>query len=364
MANYGIHFLAGSKSMTPKQFRNAIAATIGGYTSNVELEIKMQRDKAAIRSLLQIAAIVFQRLVSRTPMDEEYDVTIEKEYGDTKWTSYYRHQPDSSVARYDWTMMISGENVKIFSCKEFVAKDPNFGIEFNNKKDINLILDTLLKSNLKPKIITNSKGEEIPDFQVSFDNPNPHFKKLEYGLYKKGPTEPKEGENYVHGITEDNYSYQAPKGFYAITMKEYEAFIQTHEGDRWRSLSQKMLRQKVEKVFSEKKFSQIMSSLSSDILNQGTPEGAFNKAVDKNEKDAEKDNERKLQEELKKEPISKEEEISPEQYVFDHYHDGYWKNEFKSISEIKKDSEFKKDFEKDVLKEKQRRNAKKWQGGK
>lgn len=292
MANYGIHFLAGSKKMTPKQFGNAIAGMIGGYTSNVELEIQMQREKAAIRSLFQIASIVFQRIVSRTPFDEEYRYEVVKD-GEVK---IKEHEPDDDVVRYDWTMTVAGQNSKTFSCRDFIAMDPDFGMEFNDKKDINLILNTLLKSGLKPKIITNEKGEDVPDFSISFDNSNERFKTLEYGKYRKGPTEPKYGKEYVHGVTETQFSYQAPMGFYAITMKEYEAFIATHKADVWRTLSQKMLRQRVEKIFSEKKINQILK-----IVDAATPEDAFKKAmsqeVEKNKARAQK----KAQKELEKE---------------------------------------------------------------
>lgn len=345
MATYGIHFLAGSRRMTPKQFANSIAGAIGGYTSNVELEIQMQRDKAAIRSLFQIAAIIFQRIISRTPMDEDYSYEVVNDKGEEITRN---HQADDSVVRYDWTMMVHGETVKIFSCRDFVAKDPNFGMTFNNRKDINLILDELLKSNLKPQYITTSKGEIVPDFQISFDNPNPHFRTIEFGMYKKESTGVKEGKNYPHGVNEDHFTYQAPKGFYAITMKEYEAFIATHEADRWRTLSQKMLRQKVEKTFSDKKFNQILK-----VVNASTPSEAFNKVMQDEMNKKKPEAQKKMNEELKKEKVEVPQEDIGKWVFYESDTASYWQNEFHTTDyeEFKKklkgsgmSSEFKEDI--------------------
>lgn len=332
MGKYGMYMLAGNTKMTPKQFGNSIAKMIGGYTSNVNLEIKMERDKAAIRSLFQIASIVFQRIVSRTPLDEEYKYeTVDKD-GNVK--ERY-HEPDNSSVRYDWKMIVKGENEKIFTCSEFIAKNPDFGMEFNDKNDINLILTTLLNSDLKPRTIKNNKGELIPDFDIQFDNQNEHFKTIEYGRYRKGPTEPKPGKNYLHGVTEDHFTYQAPKGFYAITMKEYEAFISTHESDRWRTLSQKMLRQRVEKVFSDKKFNQILK-----ICNEPDMSTAFQKGSEEEDKKRKKEYKEKLKEALRNSKPQQEDEDMIRQNVFEEmYKDssgvGYWKREFGSIDKIK-----------------------------
>lgn len=357
MANYGIHFMAGSRRMTPKQFSNLIAGTIGSFSSNIELQVQMERDKAAIRSLLQIAAIVFQRIVSRTPMDEEYEFinlrkmkeAIQSASGEENFDVNDIkdiHRPDDNVLRYDWTMMVNGENVKIFTCREFIAKDPNFGMEFNNKKDINLVLTELLSSNMKPKYITDSKGQRVPDFQISFDNPNPHFRTLEFGKYKKTKTELKQGEHYQHGIDENHYSYQAPKGFYTITMREYEAFIASHEADRWRTLSQKMLRQKVEKVLSEKKFNQIF-----EIIDAPSPEQALVKSAEDNVKKNEEKTNKQILEELKVERVIITDEMI-EQWIFyesdaaSYYQEEYGTNDFETFKKkfAKADKLEKKDF--------------------
>lgn len=362
MANTrGIVFRAGGKNMTVKQIKNAVAASIARDLSTHILTIDIENDKKAIRTMLQVAAIVFQRVVSRTPIDEDYDVTVDKEYDTGKWTSHYRHKADNSVCRYDWELHIEGTKSITYTARDFVNMKEDFGDNFNDKKDIQLVLDTLLKSGVQPKKtldIVNHKMVHRDDFNIWFDNQNPHFKTLEYGRYKKGPTEPKQGEKEVHGINEDHFSYQAPKGFYAITMAEYKAFVAEH-GDKtkWRTISQKMLRQATTKILSDKKFGKLGTGSNATAI----AENVIKQTLKENEQYTNKI----AQEENIKEASKKQEnEVDIEKYVFDNAQGGYWSGNFKSVSEIKRDKDSRKDFEKDVLEEKQRRNMVKVFGGK
>lgn len=167
---------------------------------------------------LNIVAVFFQRVVSRTPLDEVYYEEVETEFG----TEFIIHVPDNNQCRYDWKLKLGQKEITSGDIKEALGE----GVfeRVNNQESINAIKEYLLSVFGK-----YTKDGSIRDFRkITIWNDNPHFDVLEYGgnspNAKKANnwplnSEPKKGVKYEHGVT-NYHSVQAPVGMLRITQLE------------------------------------------------------------------------------------------------------------------------------------------------
>lgn len=158
-----------------------------------------KKDVLQVRRYIQIATF-FQRVVSRTPLDEKYLM-----YTTEEGNRIY-HIPDKDRCRYDW--YITDGAKKITSAQMFSK-----GVKFHNvdnNDDINKI------SNIIESAFSNIT-------KITIGNDNKHFGVLEYGGGYKWPAEsdPKKGSKYEHGV-KNNHSVQAPVGMMRISLAEFE----------------------------------------------------------------------------------------------------------------------------------------------
>lgn len=171
---------------------------------NVSIENSGRKIKEAFDKNLQVAAIFFQRVCARTPLDEDYFVGFSED-GQEIW-----HKADKIQCRMDWYVTFKGKTLK---ASQVTDEFPDAFDDYDDKEAIENIAD-LMKDKFGD-IVTE-------DCNFIFGNDNPHFATLEYGGYKKdgeikiGPT------GIEHGI-ENKHSVQAPVGMLRITQMELES---------------------------------------------------------------------------------------------------------------------------------------------
>lgn len=164
---------------------------------------------------ISVISTFFQRVIARTPVDENYDRPYVTKTGEVKITT---HTPDEEVCREHWYIEESHSAGKLYSKNLF-----NNGMGFdvvNNNEEIQMI-----KSHLKqmyPLKTFLSQGVE-PSFTVG--NDCKHFERLEYGYSNwESDTEPVIGMpiGREHGV-KNKHSVQAPVGMLRITQMELES---------------------------------------------------------------------------------------------------------------------------------------------
>lgn len=121
--------------------------------------------ETANNQTLSIIATFFQRVVSRTPLDEDY-LLYTTEEGKEVW-----HRADKNQCRYDWLIDIDGKQVTSGDIKDALGED--VFMQVNNQDCINKIKE----------YIKNFFGEEADYSIAEIWNVNPHFDVLEYGGY-------------------------------------------------------------------------------------------------------------------------------------------------------------------------------------
>lgn len=212
--------------------------------------------KKAGENQLRVLAIFFQRLVSRTPMDEDYTkyiVSTDDETGEER-VSIIEHHADANFARLDWTLSIA-DKVRITSY-ELVAAYPDMFKVFNNKNDINNIYQYL-----RSKLKTN-KGVNLDDiYNVEITNMNDHFLELEYGTKRRGKLT-SQGPLYPHGIV-NGHSVQAPNGMLRLSLLELDQIFKTENknpGASTHIISHRYADQKTKKNPTDKRISQMLTT--------------------------------------------------------------------------------------------------------
>ncbi len=150
---------------------------------------------------LFLAAVFFQRVVSRTPIDEDYYFMNAK--GDLEI-----HHKDDDVIRDFWTASYNNRKVTAKQLREAGLTFDNF----NDEGEIRKIYEIFRKA----FIIYENKNIKT----IHIDNTHERFPLLEYGEYA-ADSEKKRGEKYFHGV-EGGYSVQAPRGMLRITQAEFE----------------------------------------------------------------------------------------------------------------------------------------------
>ena len=185
---------------------------------------------------LFLTAVFFQRVVSRTPLDEDYYFTDKD--GDLKI-----HHKDDDAVRDCWT---ASYNNKKITAKQLKDLGVTFD-RFNDEGEIRTIYETFRKA------FVQGKGNR--DIKVvHVDNTHERFPQLEYGEYEHDG-ELKRGEKYYHGV-QNGYSVQAPHGMLRITQAEFETMTLSMSTEK---LIKEYVRrsQRLNKIPSESKMREI-----------------------------------------------------------------------------------------------------------
>lgn len=218
------------------------------YMESVDLLTKslVTKGTSEILGVINCASIVFQRLVARTPLDEEYDyVNVNKlrdmihsvSGGESFDMSEVveHHIPDNNRIRDHWRLTI---NINGATAADVFAKDFDDKIfdEPNDLKSINEVASKI-SSQFDTHFRGRDKGMSF-DFDIVFTNNSDHFAKLEYGRYKKSKNGIKQGEKYQHGVDDTGYVIQAPNGFYRKSLLELNAMLNKKQS---RDVSKKLM---------------------------------------------------------------------------------------------------------------------------
>ena len=191
-------YVGDNGKIVTEKITGAVQNTVVNVTGRKIFEtMRMQRERT-----LFMTAVFFQRVVSRTPLDEDYEV-------EGKNGAIIEHKADNDSVRDAWTA--SYNNRKI-TAKELREKGITFNT-FNDEGEIRKIY------NIFKKAFVQNKNKNI--LAIHIENNHERFPMLEYGEYSKDSKEIKEGEFYEHGI-EGGYSVQAPHGMLRITEAEFQ----------------------------------------------------------------------------------------------------------------------------------------------
>ena len=149
--------------------------------------------KTARQRNIYLASIFFQRVVSRTPLDENY----------IRYNGF-KHEKDDDVVRECWYLEYNRK--KIYSKEMGMDLFEDIGNK-ESTESIKSILDKFFPLGKVPR-------------QIKIYNDNDRMSLLEYGTYdadSKGISYSETGR--PHGV-EDGFSIQAPAGMLRITMAE------------------------------------------------------------------------------------------------------------------------------------------------
>ena len=199
-----------------KQIENNVSKVVLNHIASIKKS--GTNYEAVIEQRLHIFAVFFQRVVSRTPLDEKY--TWYEENPKTGNMVKKTHKPDKGVhsaARYDW-YITDGE--KKVSANDFPKK--LFDV-VNDKKAIEEI-EKKFKSSFAPRLAKTNASKALNVLDLLYiKNDNPHYYVLEFGGGYRWPKngEIKDGPKYQHGV-ENEHSVQAPVGMYRITEMELQ----------------------------------------------------------------------------------------------------------------------------------------------
>jgi hypothetical protein len=122
------------------------------------------------------------------------------------------HKPDNDYVRGDWVLTFRGVRFKAFQTSRSTDADVYFSKEdFERVDDFNSIVKIA-------KIIQDNTKDGVIGGGFKVINNNPRAAMLEYGGYESDNSGPYVGTKYglKHGVN-DNYVWQAPKGFYRLT---------------------------------------------------------------------------------------------------------------------------------------------------
>lgn len=164
------------------------------------------------------SAMFFQRVVTRTPKDEEY-----------KGYPYrYHHDPDDDYVWKHWEVRYWGRKV---TAEEMGKEEELFADNlFNDPEIIKKVAEQL-----RIKLFGGDKfyQRKTRIRNVRFVNEHPRFAMLEYGGYNTNEPPPAAGPKHMHGL-QNGYSVQAPYGMLRITQAEMEQ-MKIGEFDKWLS---------------------------------------------------------------------------------------------------------------------------------
>ncbi len=184
-----------------KVFAQKLAGAIENSVYNAAGQMIAEKTEESKRRNLFLAAMFFQRVVSRTPLDEDYMTGINERGKPTM------HYADNDSVRDCW--VASYRNKKITSKYLRESCGCTF-LKFNDRTEVKKIYEQFLELAGKTKNISG----------VHIDNTHERFPMLEYGEYLHDGSI-KSGEHYEHGV-KGGYSVQAPAGMLRLTQQEFE----------------------------------------------------------------------------------------------------------------------------------------------
>ena len=203
-----------------------IAGALEETVFDAEGKMIAERTLEATERNVFLSAMLFQRLVSRTPMDENY-MTGMNERGKP-----VMHKADNDYVRDAW---VASYGTSKITAKELREKGIEF-LKFNDRTEVKKIYAEFLKLLGNRKVSTGA--EALQKFTIT--NTHERFPMLEYGEYRHDGSI-KSGEHFKHGV-KNGFSIQAPVGMERLTRQEFEetAFnIPTKDlmenGKRWQT---------------------------------------------------------------------------------------------------------------------------------
>lgn len=186
-----------SKSVI-KRMRGAIEDEIIDVKGRALLvSAKTQRERT-----LFLSAVFFQRVVNRTPLDEDYYMGFDK-HGDP-----IIHHADNDRVRDSWYASYNNRKV---TAKQLMEQGVTF-TKFNDSNDIHKIYEVFRNA----FVMTDKKI-----LSIHIDNDHERFPMLEYGEYAHEGKSLHQGEKYYHGV-KGGYSIQAPVGMLRVTQAEFQ----------------------------------------------------------------------------------------------------------------------------------------------
>ena len=206
-----------------KNVSKVITEAVESSAYNLMGQKVIEAGKQASLAFLYRYAVFFQRVVSRTPWDEDYIAGWSDDKG------LLIHRADDDHVRDYWT--ISHGTFSPITARYLRESRGCTFFNFNDKKEIEIIYKEMLKFMGKEGSKFWSGTATLKTMNI--ENTHPDKKRislLEYGGYPYDDTPKKEGEYYPHGIT-SGYSYQAPAGMFRITQDEMEAGSYTIPND-------------------------------------------------------------------------------------------------------------------------------------
>lgn len=195
-------------NLVTKKFAGAIEDSVVAMRGSAIAETAViQRERT-----LFMAAVFFQRVVNRTPVDEDYFFAGKN--GDLQV-----HKADDDSVRDFWVARYNNRKITAKQLRE--SAGVSFDI-FNDEGEIRAIYEQFRQAFIQ------NKDRNI--LSVRIENDHERFAQLEYGEYLHDG-EPKRGEKYYHGV-ERGYSVQAPYGMLRITQAEFEQMTISTSTDR------------------------------------------------------------------------------------------------------------------------------------
>jgi hypothetical protein len=178
---------------------------------------------------IKYLAMLFYEIVSKTPVDEDYDYVSYKPYSPKKDFKFQRiegekstllpvslgkvsirtHKADSITARDHWILTITWGNEKKTWTDGFSAKE--LCSDYDDRKPGNWEL-------VKESLFNHGRDASFIE-SAEITNDVPYIDVLEYGMYKGHSKDRHTGKGpygYEHGATEAGYSVQAPRGIMRV----------------------------------------------------------------------------------------------------------------------------------------------------
>lgn len=194
--------------------------------------------------ILKLAAVFFDRVCSRTPMDEDYSKRIAKKDGAD---AYIQHKADKNFCRLCWELKIGS---RTFTSYELWRSKNSLFERYNNSSDIDYIFDYIKKN------LANVKLASLKNIELI--NTSDHYEILEFGGYKPESSEISNGRKYEHGI-KNHHSVQAPNGMARVTLAELDRIASSTSDE---ALSSRFKRQRTTKVLNDRQLALLTKALS------------------------------------------------------------------------------------------------------
>ncbi len=154
-------------------------------------------------------AMFFQRVVNRTPKDEEYRDAHNR-----------LHKPDDDYVWKSWSVEYDKKKVTAEEMGEYLFSDWLEGTSFNDLNSINIVSNEIMDRLFGGFTGLRERTKFIRSIRIV--NTHPRFAMLEYGGYEISDTPTPVKYDYWHGV-KNGYSVQAPYGMLRITQAEIES---------------------------------------------------------------------------------------------------------------------------------------------